>query len=173
MAIENFSGRLVTLAEFLPLREDLKSSGKRLVWTNGCFDLLHIGHIVYLQNARSLGDALLVGLNSDRSYRKWKDPRGPVQPENERAQILLALRAVDYVLIFDDPSPLQILQTVQPDIYVKGDDYTLASIDQREREAVESFGGEIAFCSGIAGKSTSVIIADILRERGHEEQRKG
>lgn len=163
--IQNLN-RILKLPEFMPIRQCLQKEGKRLVWTNGCFDLLHAGHVLYLQRARQLGDVLVVGLNSDRSFQQWKRRPGPIQTQIQRATVLLGLRSVDYVILFDEPSPLLLLQTIRPEVYVKGDDYSLDVIDQKERAVVESYGGKIAFCSGAPELSTSSIIQRILRLYG-------
>lgn len=156
------SGKKVSLTDFLPIRKNLKSHGKKLVWTNGCFDLLHQGHVVYLQNARKLGDVLLVAVNSDQSFRLWKNRPGPIHTQEQRAYVLLALRSVDYVIFFDESSPLYLLKKIQPDIYVKGDDYTIETIDQNERAVVEGCRGEIEFCAGVPGISTTNIIRKVI-----------
>lgn len=153
----------VAVEKFLEIRKKIKAEQKKLVWTNGCFDLLHNGHIVYLRNAKKMGDYLIVGLNSDVSFRKWKNRPGPIHSAKHRASVLIALRSVDYVIIFDEPSPLLLLKKIGPDVYVKGDDYNLARINQKEREVIESCGGEIKFCSGISGMSTSNTIKRILQ----------
>jgi rfaE bifunctional protein nucleotidyltransferase chain/domain len=157
-----FMGKQVSLTDFLPIRKNLKNDGKKLVWTNGCFDLLHEGHVAYLQNARNLGDVLLVAINSDKSFNLWKNRKGPIHTQFQRSNVLLALRCVDYIIFFDKSSPLKLLKEIQPDIYVKGDDYTIETIDQNERAVVENCGGKIEFCSGVPGMSTSNIIRKIL-----------
>ncbi len=161
---------LVTLTEFLPVRAALRADGKKLVWTNGCFDLLHAGHVAYLTNAKELGDVLLVGLNSAVSFSQWKKRPGPINSDQHRAAVLLVLQAVDYVILFDEPSPVALLRTLQPDVYVKGDDYTRATIDPEERRAIESYGGQIAFCAGVPGVSTSGLIERILQLYSHRRR---
>lgn len=154
---------LLYLDAALAVRKQLKDGDNKLVWTNGCFDILHIGHLKYLQKARSLGDALMVGLNSDASYQNWKKKPGPINSQADRAAVLLGLKCVDFVLIFDDPSPNNMLGKIRPDIFVKGDDYDINSLDPRERQTVEGYGGDIRFCSGVEGISTSLIVERILR----------
>lgn len=156
------TGKQVNLIEFLTIRDNIKKAGKKLVWTNGCFDLLHEGHVVYLNRARELGDVLLVAVNSDQSYKFWKNKPGPINTQNQRGKVLLALRSVDYVIFFDDISPLNLLKKIRPDIYVKGNDYTIETIDQKERAAVEQYGGKIQFCTGVLGISTSNLIKRIV-----------
>ncbi len=140
----------------------MKESGEKLVWTNGCFDILHAGHVLYLQQAKSLGDVLLVGLNSDSSYRKLKNRPGPINSKEQRAAVLLGLNSVDYVIIFNEASAVKLLRGIQPDFYIKGDDYDIEKIDPEERRVVESYGGRIEFCSGLKGTSTTDIIRRIL-----------
>ena len=167
MSVATTDKRLISLQEFLPLRTQLRAAGRKLVWTNGCFDLLHAGHVAYLENAKKLGDVLLVGLNSAASFGKWKKQPGPINSDQHRAAVLLALRSVDFVILFDEPSPVVLLRAIRPEVYVKGDDYTLATIDPQERLAIESFGGQIAFCAGVPGVSTTGMIERILQLYSH------
>ncbi|OQB33792.1 MAG: Bifunctional protein HldE [Candidatus Hydrogenedentes bacterium ADurb.Bin170] len=139
----------------------LKREGKKVVWTNGCFDILHVGHIMYLQEARNQGDIMVVGLNSDASVQAIKGPERPVVCEEDRAQVLAALECVDYIVIFDEKTPLPLIALLEPDVYAKGGDYTVDTIDQEERQAVESYGGKIAIIPGREGKSTTWIINKI------------
>ncbi len=131
--------------------------------TNGCFDLLHLGHVSYLAQAREKGDALIVGVNTDESVRKLKGEGRPIHGERDRALILAALQAVDVVCIFPDPTALAFLEAVQPDIYVKGGDYTLDTLNQEERQFVEKQGGRIVFIPFITGKSTTRILQEITQ----------
>jgi D-beta-D-heptose 7-phosphate kinase/D-beta-D-heptose 1-phosphate adenosyltransferase len=141
--------------------QDLKSKGKRIVFTNGCFDLLHVGHIRYLEEAKSLGDILLVGVNSDRSVREIKGPYRPILPEEERAEILSGLGCLDYVTIFDEPTPANLISLLLPHILVKGGDWTKeATVGW---EAVEGAGGEVVILSFVEGSSTSQLIETILK----------
>jgi D-beta-D-heptose 7-phosphate kinase/D-beta-D-heptose 1-phosphate adenosyltransferase len=152
-----FQEKIIPLETLPAWRARLRTAGKKLVVTNGCFDLLHVGHVTYLEMARSQGDALLVGLNSDSSVQKLKGAGRPLNPENDRAAVLAALQAVDGVCIFPDLRATGFLALAQPDIYVKGGDYTLQTIDQDERRAVESAGGTIIFIPFVPGKSTAAI----------------
>lgn len=154
---------LLDLDSALAVRETMEETGRKLVWTNGCFDILHVGHVTYLQNARSLGDMLMVGLNSDLSYRKWKNKPGPINSQTRRAKVLLGLSCVDFVLVFDDISPRNMLEKIRPHVFVKGDDYNIDTLDQQERKIVEGYGGSIRFCSGVKGVSTSLIVEKILK----------
>jgi D-glycero-beta-D-manno-heptose 1-phosphate adenylyltransferase len=153
------SAAKVLTAESLPAwREALRAAGRKLVVTNGVFDLLHVGHVTYLEGARALGDALLIGVNGDDSVRQLKGPTRPLNAEADRARVLAALACVDATCIFPEVRAVNFLTRAQPDIYVKGGDYTLDTIDQNERRAVESAGGKIVFISFVPGKSTTKVI---------------
>jgi D-beta-D-heptose 7-phosphate kinase/D-beta-D-heptose 1-phosphate adenosyltransferase len=141
--------------------EDLKKKGKRIVFTNGCFDLLHLGHIRYLEKAKSLGDILVVGVNSDRSVRNLKGPERPILPEKERAEILSGLECVDYITLFDELTPLELISSLQPHILVKGGDW--AKETTVGREVVERSGGEVVILPFVEGSSTSNLIETILK----------
>jgi rfaE bifunctional protein nucleotidyltransferase chain/domain len=143
----------------------LREAGRVLVFTNGCFDLLHAGHVQYLAAARALGDALLVGLNSDSSTRLLKGPNRPLVGQVDRAAVLLALRAVDAVVIFDEPTASPLVDLVRPALYVKGGDYTLAGVPGGvplpEEPVVHGYGGEIRLLPYLEGRSTSALLARI------------
>jgi len=141
----------------------MRAGGKRLVVTNGCFDLLHVGHVTYLETARHHGDALLVGLNGDESVRQLKGPGRPIAPENDRAAVLGALESVDGVCIFAELTATRFLAAAQPDVYVKGGDYTLDTLNQDERQAVEQAGGRIVIIPFVPGKSTTATLKKIMR----------
>lgn len=153
------SGKIVSSDELLRERARLRRDGKRLVLTNGCFDILHVGHVRYLSSARELGDALVVAINSDRSVRELKGAGRPIMNEQERAEMLAALGAVDYVTVFDDISPRALISEVLPDILVKGGDYKLDEIHGREE--TEAAGGRVLSLPFVAGASTSSIIERI------------
>jgi D-beta-D-heptose 7-phosphate kinase/D-beta-D-heptose 1-phosphate adenosyltransferase len=154
------SGKVIlNLEELLRARESLRAEGRRLVFTNGCFDLLHVGHVRYLSEARALGDALLVAINSDRSVRALKGAGRPVMSEAERAEILAALEAVDFVTVFEDESPRLLIAKVLPDVLVKGGDYRLDEIHGREE--VERAGGRVLSLPFVEGASTTGIIERI------------
>jgi rfaE bifunctional protein nucleotidyltransferase chain/domain len=144
------------------LVERLRADGKLIVFTNGVFDILHIGHLRYLQHARSLGDALVVGLNSDRSVRANKGPGRPITSEAERAEILAALACVDGVVIFDEPTPHALIALLQPDVLVKGADWAEDAIVGRD--IVEARGGRVVRVPLEPGHSTSAIIAKIREQ---------
>lgn len=151
------------LHELLLIRENARRDGKTVVWTNGCYDILHAGHVLYLQAAKAQGDLLILGLNSDASVRRTKGPKRPIVNESERAIVLAALSCVDYIVIFDDDSPLEIIAALRPDVYAKGGDYTLDTINQSERRLVEGYGGTIALLPGVPGMSTSAVIERVLQ----------
>ena len=148
--------KILTLPDLLGERKRLRENLKRLVFTNGVFDLLHVGHVRYLAQARALGDYLLVAINSDRSVRELKGEGRPVVPEAERAEILAALRSVDYVTIFDNLSPRSLIAAVLPDVLVKGGDYELDEIHGREE--VEAAGGRVVALPFVDGASTTNMI---------------
>jgi D-beta-D-heptose 7-phosphate kinase/D-beta-D-heptose 1-phosphate adenosyltransferase len=147
---------ILSLADLQHELGRLRQDGKRVVFTNGCFDLLHPGHVRYLTQARSLGDALIVALNSDRAVRELKGPGRPILKEQERAQVIAALGCVDYVTIFDDVSPLATISALRPNILVKGGDWDLEEIIGREE--VEAAGGQVLSLPFVEGLSTSDII---------------
>lgn len=151
--------KIMTPEEMLGERQRLRAAGARLVFTNGVFDLLHIGHVRYLAQARALGDALLVAINSDRTVRELKGPARPVFDQDERAEILAALRYVDYVTIFDDVSPRSLIAELLPDVLVKGGDYQLDEIHGREE--VEAAGGKVISLPFVQGASTTSLIEKI------------
>ena len=153
--------KVLSLNEMVVVRERLRREGKRLVFTNGVFDLLHVGHVRYLTQARALGDALVVAINSDSTVCELKGPDRPVFDEAERAEILAALRVVDYVTIFDDVSPRSLIAALLPDVLVKGGDYDLDQIHGREE--VEAAGGKVISLPFVEGSSTTALIQKISR----------
>ena len=136
-----------------------QAEGKTVVTTNGCFDLLHVGHVRYLEQARGLGDLLVIGVNSDASVKRLKGPGRPVLPDIERAEILAALTCVDYVTVFDEPTPCERLEVLRPDVHVKGGDY--AQEDVIERGVVEKHGGRVVVGLHVQAQSTTDIIEAI------------
>jgi len=155
--------KVIAWEQLQPWRAALKIARRRLVVTNGCFDLLHRGHVTYLEGARALGDALLVGLNADASVSAIKGPNRPVNAENDRAIVLAALACVDGVCIFREPTALRFLEELRPDIYAKGGDYTIDTINQDERRLVERLGGKVAILPGVPGRSTTALLEKIHR----------
>jgi len=148
--------KILTPEKMLRERERLRAAAKRLVFTNGVFDLLHVGHVRYLAQARTLGDALVVAINSDRAVLELKGPGRPVFDEAERAEIVAALKHVDYVTIFDDVSPRRLIAALLPDVLVKGGDYQLDEIHGREE--VEAAGGKVISLPFVDGASTTALI---------------
>ena len=141
--------------EVRALRERLEAEGKKLVFTNGCFDLLHAGHVRYLAEARALGDALVIALNSDASVRELKGPLRPVNTEEDRAEILKALRSVDAVCVFHEPRVTKLIEQIQPHVYAKGGDYTVESLNPEERTALNAVGAKIEILALVPGRSTT------------------
>ena len=139
----------------------LKREGKKVVFTNGCFDILHAGHTRYLREARKLGDALILALNSDSSVRSIKGPMRPIVPESERAEVVGALDSVDYVTVFDELTPLELIEFLRPDVIVKGGDW--AEKDIVGAETVRKWGGRVAIMPEIEGASTTNIIDKVLQ----------
>ncbi len=156
--------KIKSLSEIIPLRTDLRERGKKLVFTNGCFDILHVGHVRYLNQARSLGDALIVGINSDRSVREIKGEPRPIVPEADRAEVIAALASVDYVVIFDEPTPRQLIDAIVPDVLVKGADWDVSEIVGRN--TVEDAGGVVRNIPLVEGASTTEIIRRVLDNFG-------
>lgn len=156
-----FSPQLLNVNQTIALASRVRADGGTVVFTNGVFDLLHPGHVRYLQEARRLGDALIVGLNSDRSTHTVKGPDRPINPEHERAEVLLALASVDAVVIFDEETPHAIINAVQPDILVKGADW--GPDDIIGRDVVEARGGRVVRVALARGYSTSQLIARVQK----------
>ena len=153
--------RVLSLDEAGGFAADLHAQGKRIVFTNGVFDLLHPGHVRYLQAARNEGDALIVGVNSDRSVRAYKGPSRPIIPESERAELLAALACVEAVVVFDEDTPAEIIRRVQPDVLVKGADWAADQIVGRD--TVEARGGKVVRVAVEPGWSTTNILETIGR----------
>lgn len=150
--------KLKTPEELAAISSQFAAQGKRLVFTNGCFDLLHTGHVRYLQQARALGDALLVAVNGDASVRALKGPSRPINSEADRAEVLAALACVDFVTVFHTERVTDIARTIRPQVYAKGGDYTIESLDTGERTALQEVGAEIRILPLVPGKSTTNTI---------------
>ena len=155
---------VLSIEEASRLASGWRAQGKRLVLANGCFDLLHVGHVRYLQAARSLGDALVVGLNSDASVRRLKGPGRPVMPVAERAELVAAVRGVDLVVVFEEDSADALIERLRPDVHAKGTDYTEQSVP--ERGTVEAVGARVAIAGDPKTHSTKDLIATILDRFG-------
>jgi len=157
------NAKVVSKEKLKRIISGLKSKGKRIVFTNGCFDLLHVGHTRYLKKARSYGDALVVALNSDRSVKRLKGNSRPILNQKDRAEILSELECVSYVTIFNEDTPAEIIKYILPDVLVKGADYKIEDIVGND--TVTENGGKVVAVSLVKGKSTSVIIAKIKNEK--------
>jgi D-beta-D-heptose 7-phosphate kinase/D-beta-D-heptose 1-phosphate adenosyltransferase len=154
-------GKIKTQEDLAGLLGQEKASGKRIVFTNGCFDLLHAGHVHYLEAAKSLGDILVVAINSDRSVRALKGPFRPINSEQQRAEVVAALASVDYVTLFDEPDPYRLISVLKPKVLVKGGDWTKETTIGRD--VVEREGGEVVVIPYVEGASTTEIIDRIRR----------
>ena len=152
-------GQVIKREDITKLVADLKAHGKTIVTTNGCFDILHVGHVRYLQATKAFADVMIVCLNSDVSVKKIKGPDRPINNENDRAEILCALECVDYVVLFDESSPVDLLCEIKPDVYTKGADYTIETLP--EAKPVMQNGGRVEFISFVEGKSTTNVIKKI------------
>ena len=150
--------KVLAAADLAARRDAFEHDGRRLVFTNGCFDLLHVGHVRYLQAARALGDALAVGLNGDESVRALKGPERPINHADDRAEVLAALACVDFVTVFSEPRATTLLAQVRPHVYVKGGDYRLETLDPEERAVLQSVGARIEFVPMVPGRSTTSIL---------------
>lgn len=165
------SPKIVELEELSDHCKKLRSAGKKIVATNGCFDLLHVGHVRYLQAARALGDLLVVGLNSDRSVQELKGARRPVTTQSDRAEILAALECVDLVTIFPEIRATKFLAAVRPAVYVKGGDYTSGTLDEEERTILKDIEAAIRLIPFETGYSTSGLIEQICKSRSEKTKR--
>jgi orotate phosphoribosyltransferase len=155
----------MTTEQLLRFLEERRSSGRKIVLTNGCFDLLHAGHASYLEEAKGLGDFLVVGVNSDRSVRELKKEGAPAVPEQHRAQLLGALGCVDAVVIFDEATAVELIKAVRPDVYVKGGDYTIDTINQEERRAAEGIGAKVMILARVPSVSSTTLRETARQER--------
>lgn len=155
---------IISRDEAAQFARQYRLSGKKVVLTNGCFDILHAGHVRYLKAARTLGDCLIVGLNSDSSVRRLKGPERPVNCEADRAEVLAALSAVDYVVIFEELTAENIVAVIQPAVYVKGGDYRVE--DLPEAKTVAAYGGQVVLVPEVPGRSSSLIIGKIREGSG-------
>ena len=153
--------KIKTLARMKAIVARLKRQGKKVVFTNGCFDILHVGHVRYLRKAKQRGDVLVIGVNTDRSVKKIKGEKRPVVPEKERAEILSALESVDYIVLFDEPNPLRLIEALRPNVLVKGADWPKSRIVGRE--VVEKIGGRVVRIPLVAGASSTGVIEKIIK----------
>lgn len=153
--------RVLERKEAQELIDKLKKEGKKIVFTNGCFDILHVGHMRYLEEAKSFGDYLFVGVNSDESVRRLKGPTRPINNEQDRAELLAGLKSVDYTVIFTEDTPVELIEELKPSIHIKGGDYKKE--DLPETKVVESYGGEVYIVSLVEGKSTTNVVKKIQK----------
>jgi len=159
------NAKVVDLEQLSDRCDKLRAAGKRLVATNGCFDLLHVGHVRYLQAARALGDFLAVGLNGDRSVRELKGTARPITTESDRAEVLAALQCVDLVTIFPEIRATQFIVAIRPAIYVKGGDYSSETLNEEERAVLKEIGAEVRLIPFEAGYSTSRLIEQMCASK--------
>jgi rfaE bifunctional protein nucleotidyltransferase chain/domain len=158
--------KILKLSDLVQVIEGLREAGKRIVFTNGCFDILHVGHVRYLAAARSKGDTLVLGLNSDASVKSIKHDNRPIMSQDQRAEVLAGLACVDYITIFDESDPLALIQTIKPDVLIKGADWKEAEIIGSD--IVKSYGGKVVRIEVVPGISTSRIIQRILKLYGRQ-----
>ncbi len=151
--------RVLTREEAKKKIEELKINGKKVVFTNGCFDILHVGHMRYLEEAKEFGDYLIVGVNSDESVKRLKGPTRPINNQEDRAELLTGLKSVDYTVIFTEDTPVELIGELKPSIHVKGGDYK--KDDLPETKVVESYGGTVEIVSLVEGKSTTNVVKKI------------
>jgi len=149
-------GEVVTAEKLVEILKDLKQKNKKIVTTNGCFDILHVGHVRYLKQAKNLGNVLIIGLNTDKSVKSIKGPKRPLNSENDRAEVLASLECVDYVVLFDEDTPDRLLDKIKPDIHAKGGDYNIDTLP--EANIIIKNGGKVVFVPLVEGKSTTALI---------------
>ena len=156
------NSKVKTLPELKKISKNLRKNAKKIVFTNGCFDLLHLGHIYYLEKAKKKGDILIVALNSDSSVRRIKGSKRPILPETDRARIIAALESVDYVVVFNEITPLKVIKALKPDVLIKGRDWKVDDIVGKD--VVRSAGGRVATIPFLKGRSTKLLIKKVVRK---------
>ena len=159
------NNKIVPLEKLQNRANEIRAAGKKIVATNGCFDLLHVGHVRYLNAARARGDVLIVGINGDQSVRELKGPNRPLNNENDRAEVVAALESVDLVTIFSEPRATQFLEMAAPDVYVKGGDYKTETLNAEERSVLEKLGAKIDIVPFEAGYSTTQLLGRLRKTR--------
>ena len=147
--------------------ENLRKTGKKIAFTNGCFDILHVGHVRYLRKAKKNGDVLVLALNSDSSVRSIKGEKRPLVPETERAEVLAALEFIDFITIFDEFTPLELIKFLKPDVLIKGGDWPEEKVVGRDE--VKQWGGKVVIIPEVMGKSTTNVVEKIINIYGHEK----
>jgi D-beta-D-heptose 7-phosphate kinase/D-beta-D-heptose 1-phosphate adenosyltransferase len=165
--MRNYKDKILSKAAMIQARAGMKASGKTVVFTNGCFDILHCGHVAYLNFAREQGDALILGMNSDVSVKRNKGDDRPINCEQDRAEVLAALECVDYVALFDEDEPAALIEQLLPDVLVKGEDWAHYVSG---REAVEAAGGKVVLAKMVAGRSTTGTIEKVLKVYGEKHE---
>jgi rfaE bifunctional protein nucleotidyltransferase chain/domain len=160
-SLSKAADKVVSLDVLMAALTPRRAAGARVAMTNGTFDLVHIGHLRSLEQARAHGDILVVGINSDASVRSYKAPNRPIVPQAERAELIAGFACVDYVVIFDEPTAERLLDEIRPEVYVKGADYATKPLP--ERPVVEAYGGRVVLVELEAGRSTTDLVADIVR----------
>ncbi len=165
--MRGYKTKILTPAEMIRERARLKASGKTVVFTNGCFDILHCGHVSYLNFARGQGDVLILGMNSDASVKRNKGDDRPINCEQDRAEVLAALECIDYVVLFNEDEPAALIETLLPDVLVKGEDWAHYVSG---REAVEAAGGKVVLAKMVAGRSTTGTIEKVLKVYGEKNE---
>ena len=161
-------GKQRDLSQLLPELQRHRAAGRKIVFTNGCFDLIHLGHVKYFQFARAQGDLLVVGVNTDRSIRNLKGPKRPIVNEHDRIEVLEELESIDYLVLFDDQTPIKLIEAIKPDVLVKGADYKKEQVVGWDM--VENTGGRVALAPLIDGRSTSALIEKIMEAYGKAGQ---
>ena len=156
--MKNYKLKIINLNDIIKLRKQFKKKNKKVVFTNGCFDILHKGHVTYLEFAKQQGDLLILGLNSDQSVKRNKGDSRPINCEQDRAEVVAALEFIDYVILFDEDEPIDVISAIIPDVLVKGEDWAHYVSG---REIVETNGGKVVLAKMVEGKSTSKIIEKI------------
>ena len=152
--------KLISIDKLVEIREKLKKEGKKVVFTNGCFDILHRGHVEYLSKAKQLGDVLIVGVNSDSSVKRIKGNKRPIIPQDDRIAVLSAIEFIDYIVVFEDDTPYELIKKLVPDVLVKGSDWSIDEVVGRD--VVESEGGKVILVELTPGRSTTNIIQTII-----------
>ncbi len=165
--MRNYKDKILSKAAALKARAEMKASGKAVVFTNGCFDILHCGHVAYLNFAREQGDVLILGMNSDASVKRNKGEDRPINCEQDRAEVLAALECIDYVVLFDEDEPAALIEQLLPDVLVKGEDWAHYVSG---RETVEAAGGRVVLAKMVAGRSTTGTIEKVLKVYGEKHE---
>lgn len=165
--MRNYKDKILSPAAMLKERAELRACGKTAVFTNGCFDILHCGHVAYLNFAREQGDVLILGMNSDASVKRNKGEGRPINCEQDRAEVVASLECIDYVVLFDEDEPVALIEQLLPDVLVKGEDWAHYVSG---REAVEAAGGKVVLAKMVEGRSTTGVIEKVLKVYGEKNE---